>query len=105
VGLIYTECVFEGTISTTGADVTLWTVPAGYRDVIVDCVGYTTNSGGGAITLRTPAGYFLAMKTAAAGDPFHFSGRQAVDAGTVVKAFSSVQPWQLRITVYRLTLP
>lgn len=101
---VYSLALFEGHLTTSGADLVLWTVPSGFVDVMRCIDGYAGAAGATVAQLRTPSEYFLTLESPAAVTPVHWEGRQAFEEGTVVSVQLSGQPWNLRISGYRLAM-
>lgn len=99
---IYSVCFADVDITVNGTDLALWTVPAGYVDILRAVDGYSLFAGTGSATLKIDANYRIAFPSLGAGKPIEWRGRQVFVAGTVLKLFTNQQPFGLRFSGYRL---
>lgn len=101
---IYSVSFYEATVTLVSNLATLWTVPAGFVDVVRDIDGYCTSTGPGAAFLGDGALGRTLQIAVPAGTAFQWQGRQVWNAGQTLSIFSTITTFRLKISGYRLAV-
>jgi hypothetical protein len=100
---IYSTVFFDGDVTAVGSVAHLWTVPAGFVDVIRTLTGYCGAGSSTQAWLGTNGHYWRTWLLTGSYDLLEFEGHQAVPAGETIDWLQTHSPCALRLSGYRLS--